>query len=136
MITIERLPAEEFDSLLSIAEGYVPDPAKSIAVVAKQNGEIVGRMMLIAVAHVEAAWIHERLRNGTILERMVKEIEKQAEQVGISTVFAYSETTEMDGYIERLGYEKSPLRVFSGASGGSAKSSEPHSRQRDAGARP
>jgi N-acetylglutamate synthase-like GNAT family acetyltransferase len=112
MITIERLPAEEFDSLLSIEEGYVPDPTKSIAVVAKKDGQIVGRMMLIAVAHVEAAWVHEDLRNGTILERMVKEIEKQAEQAGISTVFAYSETTEMDGYITRLGYEKSPLRVF------------------------
>jgi N-acetylglutamate synthase-like GNAT family acetyltransferase len=112
MITIERLPAEEFDSLLAIEEGYTPNPANSIAVVAKKDGEIVGRMMLIAVAHVEAAWVHEDLRNGTILERMVKEIEKQAEQVGISTVFAYSETTEMDGYIARLGYEKSPLRVF------------------------
>lgn len=112
MITIERLPEEEFDSLLSVEEGYVPDPKKSIAVVAKRNGEIVGRLMLISVAHVEAAWIHESLRNGTILERMVSEIEKQAEQAGLTTVFAYSETKDMDDYIQRLGYEKSPLRVF------------------------
>jgi N-acetylglutamate synthase-like GNAT family acetyltransferase len=111
-IEILRLPETDFNQLETICEGYVPDPSKSIAVVAKQNGQIVGRMMLIAVAHVEAAWVHEDLRNGTILERMVKEIEKQAKQVGISTVFAYSETTEMDGYIARLGYEKSPLRVF------------------------
>lgn len=112
MITIERLPSEEFDSLLSIEEGYVPDPQRSIAVVAKHDGEIIGRMMLIAVAHVEAAWINERFRSGSILERMTKEIEDQARAAGIKTVFAYSETHEMDGYIERLGYARSALRVF------------------------
>lgn len=112
MITIERLAPEEFDSLLSIEEGYVPDPANSITVVAKRNGEIVGRLMLVAVAHIEAAWVDESLRNGTILQRMTEEIERQADKAGIKTVFAYSETLEMDDYIQRLGYEKSPLRVF------------------------
>lgn len=112
MITIERLPAEEYDTLMSIEEGYVPDPKASIAVVAKDDGQIIGRMMLIAVAHVEAAWINHRFRCGSILERMTKEIETQARAVGIKTVFAYSETHEMDDYIQRLGYDRSPLRVF------------------------
>lgn len=112
MITVERLPAEEFDSLLSIEEGYVPDPKASVVVVAKFNEEIIGRMMLIGVKHVEGAWINKRFRSGSILERMTKEIEDQARAVGIRTVFVYSETGEMDAYIERLGYERSPLRVF------------------------
>ncbi len=112
MITIERLPPEQFDSLEAIEEGFRPDPSSSIAVVAKYDGEIIGRLMLLPVAHVEGAWVHERFRNGTILERMTKEIEKQAREAGISTVFVYSQTAEMDGYIERLGYDRSPLRVF------------------------
>ena len=43
---------------------------------------------------------------------MTKEIEAQARAAGIKTVFAYSETHEMDGYIQRLGYERCPLRVY------------------------
>ena len=112
MITVERLPAEDYDTLLTVEEGYCPDPKTSIAVVAKEDGVVIGRMMLIGVAHVEGAWISDRYRSGAVLERMTKEIEKQAREAGISTVFAYSQTHEMDGYIERLGYERSPLRVF------------------------
>jgi len=112
LITVERLPSEEFDTLLTIEEGYVPDPNQSIAVVAKDDGVVIGRMMLIAVAHVEGAWINDRYRNGTILERMTKEIEKQAREAGLKTVFAYSDKLDMDGYIERLGYDRTPLRVF------------------------
>lgn len=112
MITVERLPDEQFDTLMQIEEGYVPDPKASIVVVAKFNGQIIGRMMLIGVKHVEGAWISDQYRSGAVLERMTAEIEKQAREAGIRTVFAYSESHEMDGYIERLGYERSPLRVF------------------------
>lgn len=112
MITVERLLVEEYDELLSVEEGYRPDPEKSITVVAKQDGVIIGRMMLINLAHVEAAWVNERFRSGSLLERMTREIEKEAQKVGIKTVFVYSETHEMDNYIERLGYDRSPLRVF------------------------
>ena len=112
MITVERLPDNEYDTLMSIEEGYVPDPQASIVVVAKFQGDIIGRMMLIGVKHIEAAWINERFRSGTLLERLTAEMEKHARNSGIKTVFVYSQTNEMDGYIERLGYERSPLRVF------------------------
>lgn len=112
MITVERLPAEEYNELLHVEEGFKPDPEKSITVVAKSEGVIIGRMMLINLAHVEAAWVNERFRSSLVLERMTREIEKQAHAVGVKTVFVYSETHEMDGYIERLGYNRSPLRVF------------------------
>ena len=112
MITVERLPEEEYEALVSVEEGYVPDPKASIVVVAKFDGQIIGRVMLIGVKHVEGAWINEQYRGGTVLERMTQEIEKHAREAGIKTVFVYSQTSEMDGYIERLGYERSPLRVF------------------------
>lgn len=112
MVTVERLPAEEYNDLLSVEEGYRPDPEKSITVVAKHEGQIVGRMMLINLAHVEAAWVNERFRSGSILERMTREIEKEANKLGIKTIFVYSESHEMDDYIWRLGYQRSPLRVF------------------------
>ena len=81
-------------------------------VVAKFDGDIIGRMMLIGVKHVEGAWISERFRSGNLLERLTAEMEKHARNSGIKTVFVYSQTSEMDGYVERLGYERSPLRVF------------------------
>ena len=112
MITVERLPDEQFDSLMQVEEGYVPDPKASIVVVARFDGQIIGRMMLIGVKHVEGAWINDQFRSGVVLERMTQELEKHAREAGIKTVFAYSETHEMDGYITRLGYERSPLRVY------------------------
>ena len=112
MITVERLPAEEYDELLELEEGFKPDPEKSITVVAKNDGVIIGRMMLLNLAHVEAAWVNEDYRSGSLLQRMTKMIEEEARKLGIATVFVYSETHEMDDYIQRLGYERSPLRVF------------------------
>lgn len=112
MITVQRLPAEEYDELLSVEEGFRPDPEKSVTVVAKENGVIIGRLMLINLVHVEAVWINERFRSGSLLERMTRELEKQARELGVKTMLVYSETHEMDSYIERLGYERSPLRVF------------------------
>lgn len=109
---IERLKDAEFDALLTVQDGFRPNPDNSIVVVARQDAEIVGRLMLLPVAHVEGAWVDDRFRNGALLERMTRELEKHAKGMGLHTIFAYSDTEFMDDYIERLGYQRTPLRVF------------------------
>ena len=112
MITVERLPKQEFGSLRKIEEGFVPNADESIVVVAKDGEKIVGRMFLISVAHVEGTWIDAEARNGTIAARMMREMEKQAAGAGLRTIFAYAEDEKVGEYIERLGYSKVPLAVF------------------------
>lgn len=112
MISIERLPAEQFDELLRIQEGFRPDPEHSIVVVAKQDGQIIGRMFLLEMAHVEGTWVHDRFRNGTILAKLMAELEKEARGAALKTIFAYSQTKKIGEYIERLGYVPTELKVF------------------------
>lgn len=111
MIRIERLADENFKILASIEEGFVP-PQGSIAIVASQDDQIVGRMLLVSMAHVEGTWVHEHFRNGTIAARMMREMEKQAASLGLKTIFAYAETEKVGEYIERLGYVPTDLKVF------------------------
>jgi len=112
LITIERLPEEEFYLLKDIEEGFTPDPQQSIAVVAKQDGRIIGRMLLVGMAHIEGTWIADDFRNGTIAVRMIREMEKQATETGLKTIFAYSDRPEIDEYMERLGYASTNMKVF------------------------
>jgi len=109
---IERLPEDQYDSLLEIEEGYCPDPNSSIVVVAKDDGEIVGRMFLLSLAHIEGTWINKQHRNGTIAFRMIKLMEQEAKKIGINTLFAYSKSDDVSGYMERLGYKKTDMVVF------------------------
>ncbi len=109
---VERLPDTEFDALRKIDDGYRPDPASSIVIVAKENGEIVGRMMLLSLVHLEGTWINPRLRRGYVLVKMMKEMEKQAYEAGVRTMFAYSMNEHVSDYLARLGYKKSELEHF------------------------
>lgn len=109
---IERLPDEQFDCLLEIEEGFAPDPNNSIVVVARDDGEIVGRMFLLSLAHIEGTWINAQHRNGTVLLRMIKLMESEASKVGLKTIFAYAKTEKVGSYLERLGYKKTEMTVF------------------------
>lgn len=109
---VERLPDTEFEALTKIDDGYMPDPATSIVIVAKECGEIVGRMMLLSLVHIEGTWISESHRSGRVLVKMMKEMEKQAHQAGVRTLFAYSGDDKVSDYLVRLGYKKTPLVIF------------------------
>lgn len=109
---VERLKDEEFEVLTKIDDGFRPDPASSIVIVARENGAIVGRMMLLSLVHLEGTWIDPTHRCGRILVKMMKEMEKQAYEAGVRTMFAYSGSADVSDYLGRLGYKQSPLTIF------------------------
>lgn len=109
---IERLPEDQYDVLMEIEEGFVPDPNSSIVVVARDDGEVVGRMFLLSLAHIEGTWINAQHRNGTVLVRMIRLMEKEASNVGLKTIFAYAKTDNVASYLERLGYKRTEMAVF------------------------
>jgi len=111
-LLIKRLAPEEYEVLKSVQEGYCPDSEHSIAIVAQKENEIVGRMLLIRPFHIEGTWISEKCRSGTIAVRMIKLMEAEARKIGLSHVFAYAATPEIEEYMERLGYKRQKMSVW------------------------
>jgi N-acetylglutamate synthase-like GNAT family acetyltransferase len=109
---IRKLADAEYDLLLKIEEGYRPDPASSIAVVAESDGEIVGRMLLVAPAHIEGTWIKEKFRHGTTGIRMIRFMEAEAKKLGLPKIFSYADSCKTEDYLERLGYTRCRLTVW------------------------
>lgn len=113
MIEIYKLEPHEFGLLGTIEDGYIPDPRNSIALVAMIEGQIVGRMLLIAPAHIEGTWVKEGHRNGRVGLKLLSEMEKRARNCGLSKMFAYAASPEIESYLERLGYSRVPATVWS-----------------------
>lgn len=113
MIDIRRLHASEFDLLKEIDDGFMPDPSKSIAMVAQSGSRLVGRIFLVAPSHAEGIWIDGRYRGGELFKRMMEALELEARSEGISKMFAYSVKPEIEHYIaRRCGYLKLPWTVL------------------------
>jgi N-acetylglutamate synthase-like GNAT family acetyltransferase len=112
MIEIVRLKPEEFPGLQFVHDGFVPDPKKSIAVIARNESHTIGRIFLMAPAHVEGVFVEPAWRGGTLYKRLVDAIEMEARAEGISKVYAYAINGEMEDYIARCNYAKLPWSVL------------------------
>ena len=112
MIEVRRLHPSEFDLLKSIGDGHTPDAEKSVAVVAESGSSIVGRIFLMAPAHVEGPFLAPAWRNGMLFKRLVDAIEIEARSEGIKKLMAYGASAEMESYISRLGYKKTGMTVW------------------------
>ena len=113
MTILRVLPAEEYPRLLSVADGICPKPEISRVLIAEQDGEIVGRTMLLAPAHIEGTWLREDRRNGSLGKRLLDRIEAEAKECGMSTLFAYAEIgTKTGDYLTRLGFTLCNFSVY------------------------
>ena len=108
---VRRLDPREFDLLEQGPHG-APDPLFTMAVGALEGGDLVGHIYLVALPHVEAPWIKEGHRGGTLLKRMEKELIEMSKEYGIDRVFAFAADDEKADYLKRLGYKKSNLTVW------------------------
>ena len=109
---IRKLRDAEYPLLKGIEEGFCPDPASSLAIVAEAEGKIVGRMLLVAPAHIEGTWVAEEFRNGTTGIRMMKKMEAEARNLGLPKLFCFAEDWKIEEYLERLGYSRCKVTVW------------------------
>lgn len=112
MIQLERLAASDFPLLEKVGDGYTPDPQKSVVVVARNDSGIVGRIFLLAPAHVEGIFIEEAWRNGPLMKQLVQAAELEARVEGITQLLVFAKDEMMADYISRLGYKQMPLTVW------------------------
>ena len=100
--------------LSRIDDGFSPDPKNAIAVIGQTDKrEVVGRGFLVSIAHIEGIWLRREYRNGTLMERIVRELEVQARMCGLSQALAFGKDEQMADYIRRLKYTQLPLTVWS-----------------------
>lgn len=112
MIDIERLPNNEFAALKGIDDGFSPNPEISIAIVARADSEIVGRVFLVSPVHIEGPWIREDFRCGTLAKRLFNRVEAEARACGVKRLLAYG-ATHTEDYLSRLGFKRLLLTVWS-----------------------
>jgi hypothetical protein len=101
VIEIARLYPSEFDVLKDVDDGFVPNPDRSIAIVARNDQRILGRLFLMAPAHCEGIWIDPKWRGSNLFRDMMNAMEVEAKAEGLSKLFAYSIRPEIGHYIER-----------------------------------
>lgn len=109
---IRRLKPEEYPLLKRIADGIVPDARASIAIVAEDGGEPVGRMFVVCPAHMEGTWVLGNQRLGIIGKRLFERIQQEVKAEGLTRLMAYSTSGQHDSYLHRLGFERMPWTVW------------------------
>ena len=112
MSWVTILTDDQFDVLGEAPDGAVPDSAHTIAVAAFDAGELVGRMFLVCLPHLEAPWIREDKRGGLLAKRMEELLFKEATHRGIERTFAFAVIDEIADYLKRLGYQKTDITVW------------------------
>ncbi len=79
-----------------------------------ENREIVGRIGIIQLPHIEGTWIREDKRNSRVLSRLISKVENILEEAGRTAVFSFADKRDANviNYLERLGYTQLPLKVY------------------------
>jgi hypothetical protein len=108
MMEVRLLNAGEFPLLDEIggSDKATLSPDSSIVAAVLEDGKIKGRLALVNLPHIEAAWIAPEFRNGTALARMESLLTEKLKSLGAGTVLALAVDEKMESYIDRLGYRK------------------------------
>ena len=111
-MTIRRLTAEEF-SRCPQAEGCTPENMSIIGAFT-DDGTIVGRTVLLELAHMEGPWIELPYRNSLVGAKLAEATEREAKESGRSGLFCFIEegNKTIEDYATRFGYARVPLTLW------------------------
>ena len=103
---VRVLKPEEFGLMDQIPE---PDrielnPDNMIVVGAFIDNRLIGRLVAIALPHIEGAWISSDYRSGLVLARMDDLLVRHLKLLGAKSVAAFAVNPKMENYCRRLGY--------------------------------
>lgn len=120
MVTELQVPTIEF-RVLTGDEARLVDPegiawpASAAVVFAIENNRIVGRSAILGADIVEGTWTSPEKRGTSLAFRLIRRVEELYKAHGRTHAIAFvsTEQPEVAGYLERAGYEKSPLMVYS-----------------------
>lgn len=86
-----------------------------IVVFAFEGDRIVGRSAILPVDVIEGTMVVEDKRGTSLAFRLLRRVEELYLQAGRThaIAFAHNDQPEVGEYLERVGYERSPLTVYS-----------------------
>lgn len=87
-------------------------PQEFTIIAAFDSKGLAGRTMIVPLPHIEGTWVREDLRKGRLGYTLLKEVEKSIAMADRTYAWAFADTNEREGYLERLGYEKQELTVW------------------------
>lgn len=92
-------------------------PISHVLYAIDDDKNIVARMGLIQLPHIEGTWIREDHRNSLLATRMIAKIENLLIENNRTAAFAFIKNENTDDvkiqkYMERLGYIELPLKVY------------------------
>jgi GNAT superfamily N-acetyltransferase len=111
-LEIRTLNAAEIAQAEAIDGIDMPDGTLFIGAI--EDGEIVGRIMMLSLVHLEGTWVHERYRGGTLAARLVKKAEEGLRTLGVTHVIAYTPESnpKIGEYMQRFGYTRFPVTTW------------------------
>jgi hypothetical protein len=92
---LENIPDEERANV---------SPENTIVAAVLDDGKIKGRLVLINLPHIEAAWISPEIRNGIALAKMESLLIEQLKKLGAKLVLGFAINKKMESYFKRRGY--------------------------------
>lgn len=108
---VKVLQPEDWDLLQQAPDGVILDNRWAAAIVATENGKLVGRMYLCLMPHIEGTWVAEEKQGSSVGFRLERQLEAQARSMHVSKVLAYC-TPEHETYMRRLGWTKANVTVW------------------------
>jgi hypothetical protein len=89
-------------------------PDTAVVIYAFEGDEVVGRIGVMDISHLEGMWLAEHKRSGTLGVRLMSAAEDLLRSIGRThaMAFAHNSSPEVAGYLERLGYSELPVSTF------------------------
>lgn len=89
-------------------------PWDTFAVVAVEDGKVVGQSAILNLPCIEGTTVVEEKRGGSLAFRLIQKVEELYKSLDKpSAVAMVSETTpEVATYMERIGYKRVPVTVY------------------------
>jgi len=109
---VKVLGPNEYDALKETPSGEVFTPDNCIALVAIEGEEVVGRMTLMNLIHLEGSWIKDGHRNSQTLRALEQAIYAEAKRLGLTYIHSYAPTPAHETMLQRSGWSRMPLSVW------------------------
>jgi N-acetylglutamate synthase-like GNAT family acetyltransferase len=106
IVTADQLAAFDLN-------GVAQWPIDTIGVLAIEDDKsVVGQTAIINLPVIEGTIVAEERRGTTLLYRLIKRVEELYRELGKSHSWAMAASPEVESYLERLGYQKVPVTLY------------------------
>lgn len=88
-------------------------PFDTFAWVALEDGKLVGRSAILNLPVIEGTMVVPEKRSSTLARRLIEKVEQLYKSLGKTHSWAMAANAEIGDYLERIGYEKVPVTLYS-----------------------